>query len=805
MEEDLVGRGESKKELIEAIDFSNATYRVISIVGPPGVGKSTLAIHVANEIAKHADVCYFKLDEFPKSEFGQAFTKMLIGTENSSMQSLKEWSRNQSDSILIVLDDCDMYINEFEQEENFLNTIKNTIAHSKIVKFLTTSQKEPSFKEKISTHKSHKLTPLDMEDAMKLLDLRSKPHDLNITQLKAIAELTECFPLALNLLGALFAAEQSSISPQEVIDEINKTRFDFDYLDRRHIMSSVISIAYNYLILDVKEYGRYLAYFQGSFNKTAAHSVTEHLRNHNNSEESPLATNDLTMRSLLGYDKHSERYYFHRLIKNFFLLQSNSTEEQQFNFAFQKHFGKILCEGAKDFPQEPYEAMSKLKEDRHNFVYLLSLVKKQSNISDSICLKDALAMGYLNSRLSLEELIEPVEAVTNFIGDQLTNTPADKLDEMLVTFIDYIYHLAQITEALKSKVQVAWLYRNRSKLISTFAKSESLEYITFCFRLLDYESQLHFYDNMPCYMDKESVKFICNRKKAYFVDPEAEQYFETFYYVNVEGESRMKPRQLICQDLPPSHRLQLEFQNSARNSKQLEIEQQFKPLNFNDWHNSTRNELTLKDPTRNELILNKQTIAVVHHYREIYIQFTEYMRKQITNCSQDRSAYPDHHIKTIKAAFDHFVDTSELVFESVIEIGNISQIDLKWPSLVADGLFLTGNFSRAAKVASYAINFTSSENIFYSVCNGITLSKSLYALGEKSKASSEFVKTVDIILSHNTTVSWKRIAFDEFLEVCCSYLSHLDNSLYVKKCSPHRRKQKSSINQLGKVDAMLIN
>ena len=78
--EDLVGRGENKKELIEAIDFSNATYRVISIVGPPGVGKSTLAIHFANEIAKHADVCYFKLDEFPKGEFGQAFTKMLIGT-----------------------------------------------------------------------------------------------------------------------------------------------------------------------------------------------------------------------------------------------------------------------------------------------------------------------------------------------------------------------------------------------------------------------------------------------------------------------------------------------------------------------------------------------------------------------------------------------------------------------------------------------------------------------------------------------------------------------------------------------------
>ena len=789
MEKDFVGREESKKELIEAIDFSDATYQVISIVGPPGVGKSTLAIHVANEIAKHADVCYFKLDEFPKGEFRQAFTKMLIGTENSSMQSLREWARNQSDSILVVLDDCDMYINE--QKENFLDTIKNTI-HSKSVKFLTTSQKEFIFKEKIC---SHKLEPLNKEDAMKFLDLRSQPHDLTITEQKMIAELTECFPLALNLLGALFAAEQSSISPQEVINEINRTRFNFDYFDN---MSYVISIAYNYLIVDLKEYGRHLAYFQGSFSKNAAHSVIEHLRNNSaDKTKSLLATNELTMRSLLGYDRYSERYYFHRLIKNFFLLRSNFTEEQQFNFVFQKHFGKVLCEGAKDFPQEPYEAMSKLKEDRHNFVYLLSLVKNQPNISDSICLKDALAMGYLSSRLSLEELIGPVEAVTNFIGDQLSNTPADKFDETLATFVDYVYHLAQMTEALEGKVQAAWQYRNRVKLISTFAGSE---YITFCSRLLDYESQLHFYDYRPCYKDKLSEKYVCNRKKAYFVDPEAEQYFKTFYYADLEGEqysSSMKPRQSICQD---SGRLQIGSRNSALISKQHEIEKHFEQFYF--WLDSTRNEevqVTLKELSSLASFLNGHSIAVVHHYKEIYYKFTEYMRRGITDCSQDRSAYHDHHMRAVKAVFYHFVDTSELVFESVIEIGSNSQIDVKWSSLVADGLFLTGNFSRAAKVASYAINFTSSEKIFYSVCSGIILSKSLYALGEKNKASLEFVRIMDVILSHNTTVAWKKEAFDEFLEVSCSYLSHLDDSLYLKKCSPHHKKQKSSTNELGKV------
>ena len=69
-------------------------------------------------------------------------------------------------------------------------------------------------------------------------------------------------------------------------------------------------------------------------------------------------------------------------------------------------------------------------------------------------------------------------------ADQLSNTPADKLDETLATFVNYTNHLARITESLKAKVQAAWLYRNRVKLISTFAESKSSEYIKFCSRLL---------------------------------------------------------------------------------------------------------------------------------------------------------------------------------------------------------------------------------------------------------------------------------------------------------------------------------
>ena len=145
-----------------------------------------------------------------------------------------------------------------------------------------------------------------------------------------------------------------------------------------------------------------------------------------------------------------------------------------------------------------------------------------------------------------------------------------------------------------------------------------------------YESQLHFYDYRPCYK-KGSEQFTCNEKKAYFIDPGAEQYFETF--VNVEGESSMKPKQLICQDLPHSRkRLQIDHE-SINISKHNEIEKVFELFdNSYDW---TRNEVQVS--TLNELnilasSLNEQSIAVVHHYKEIYYYFTVGMRKGITNC-----------------------------------------------------------------------------------------------------------------------------------------------------------------------------
>lgn len=64
----FVGREAYIEMLCKVIDFTDERYKVISIVGPPGVGKSTLALHIANEMKHFAKVCYIDLSGYPSKK-----------------------------------------------------------------------------------------------------------------------------------------------------------------------------------------------------------------------------------------------------------------------------------------------------------------------------------------------------------------------------------------------------------------------------------------------------------------------------------------------------------------------------------------------------------------------------------------------------------------------------------------------------------------------------------------------------------------------------------------------------------------
>ena len=56
--EAFIGREKEMKEVMELVDSDNSKLRIVSIVGPPGIGKSTLAIHVGHDMVAQGVVVY---------------------------------------------------------------------------------------------------------------------------------------------------------------------------------------------------------------------------------------------------------------------------------------------------------------------------------------------------------------------------------------------------------------------------------------------------------------------------------------------------------------------------------------------------------------------------------------------------------------------------------------------------------------------------------------------------------------------------------------------------------------------------
>ena len=799
----LVGRAVDSKKLLDVINFSNLKCRIIDVRGPPGVGKSALVQNIAKEMQEDANVCFFHLDEL-SGQLQQSLGLRLLGASNVTMNELRTWARNHSDTrILIVLDGCDSHINY--HKENFKNTIKEFITYSKNLKFLTTSQEEVLH----SMHCCHhNLEPVSEQYSMDILDYYSDSH-LNGVEKKALAEVTGGIPLALELLGALFNSEAWPASPKEIAAQINKTKYDFAHLPQMHF---IINISYYFLNKKQQEVGRYLAYFPQPFDEPAIDAVLSYLDNDSSKGQNIFFQNtvvELSRRSLLVYDKQLNRYHFHGLIKKFFLTCSNSSEEQSFGLIVQRYFSAILCEGASEYLAQPKEALLKLDADRHNFLYFLTTLHDLPNASYSTylnatkCFEKALSIGYLSRRFSSKELVKPIESVTDFLAGELS-----KSSETLTIYVNLVHHLASVME---EKTEATMQYAKRQHIMSRFSNTN--EYVTFYRHFTTYESQLYSYEYKPCFKDKKTGKHTCKGgKQVIFLNSAAKKYFQqqlSLPYANNNNLIAASPSNdkiLMASAQSTSvlsntndydhyeigmHYLHVnEYASSAKHLEKalsegsytftlrevdilLHLEKYYKLTSDDNKHQFIINLLTNRF-----FFLKNQSMSIILNNLEIYSQYMSYLKASF--CPDDHS----NDYINVNSAFDQYVDLNELVFEAVVELGDKSQLSSKQiqqSSFVANVLYLRNDFSRAAKIASYALNHTSPEKVYFSVHSGIIFAKSMYKLRNYSGANVEFTRSIDIIVSNNNTEEWMLMAFKDFQRESCNYLIYLGNFHYVIK------------------------
>ena len=375
----LVGRQTETSELKLLLEYSPGTPKIVSITGGPGFGKSALAISIGHDLKDNGvKVIYVNLNEdiTGKYELAKIIMKLPLSTEqNISMQELYQWSENLKDSTLLVLDNCDEQIHTSKDDLQYI--ISRLVKQSKHLKILTTSRRQVAY---VDTHKLFPITELSVSHACELL--RGIVQSLDDDQCADIARLTGSVPLALHVVGALLDMPDPP-SPQRIINQLNESlirTLNPEDLQTADVVNASIFLSYQYLEKVAQKSGRYLSFFPGSFSNEAACAMITNFRSSGTfpCETPELLVKRLLLNSLPVYISEPDNvkievYLYHRLIREFFQENSDTTELKGFNMNFLWYYSSEL----KRLTESHYRERNSLywRTNRQNFrhyFYLLS-------------------------------------------------------------------------------------------------------------------------------------------------------------------------------------------------------------------------------------------------------------------------------------------------------------------------------------------------------------------------------------------------------------------------------------------------
>ena len=200
-EEVFVGRETEVEELTDWI--GNST--IISIVGSPGFGKSTLAIHVGHVITAKGGVAVHYIDLYEVQDMttlNEKLTFLVFGEKGQSSDYLFMWASKLKVSTLFIFDNCDELLHKHKNP--FQNLMKNLVRRSQLLKVMLTAKQMTSF---LGSFNNFTLRELSAESAASLL-LQKLSENLNKTLVLEIARLVGNVPLALQVIGSLLLCSE---------------------------------------------------------------------------------------------------------------------------------------------------------------------------------------------------------------------------------------------------------------------------------------------------------------------------------------------------------------------------------------------------------------------------------------------------------------------------------------------------------------------------------------------------------------------------------------------------------------------
>ena len=760
----LVGRDKDVKKLMDSLDFSNKSTRIINIIGIPGVGKSTLAIHAVDKmIANGAFAYYVNMAEFPEGELKLFLAEKILPSNSLSTtyinknvvyDELLTWANQRLWNNIILLDNSDDCINS--QRDTFKEAIEEILQNSDNTIKIITSREIIPYMDSYYAHVS--LMPLSENASCELLEFKI-PFALNQTEKKVIAELTGKLPLALQIIGSLLRVAVDPPSPSQIIAELKKNPIHAlspPKLDRKMRLNASISLSYNYLHEKLQKIGRYLAHFPASFDKSTACGVLR-LISRQSDEYFSSHINELVTRSLLELDEQSGRYHFHRLLKEFFLTYSTLSEARKFNLFFQGYFAAKLHEMNSLYMSSPKKALAMLDIDRHNLQYFMTTIQYPVNQTHRYYVEaidsfaSALKSGYLSCRFSPEKLIGPVRSATSILQAMLTNK---KDPNHALIYFELIANLVSLTKILEGSEQAVKQYVKSVDIIEELGNNIpglDVPYTTFYAQLLSYAPEL----------DEESVRLYHTRilkkiNKLYDLTSLEDNIFD-YAYIGVFYYRINDHKQCIF------------FLEKALSNEENTYSVTEK-VNFFMFLRSSHQQL--HNDSRVEELEDK-----------LLDMFDSMVNQTSSIILSETCVYQSYYCFLIEIGeLNKSSIIQEKMIESMCELGKKADYRIVMDAYrIAKDMYKRNYLNRSIIMASYALE--SIEYIYEEamIDNYIgirmVLGKAQLTSQNYSEANSLFIGTLDLIIQKNLT-NYYKLEYSE----SCLYLIYLGNFGYVQRC-----------------------
>ena len=396
----FVNRKDEIKNVTNFLNFHSSNTQVVNVVGSPSFGKSCIAINVGHDmIQRGVIVNYVNLHDIHSMD--TLATRILnnarFSLEGFSPQTaLLEWLKRLKDFTLLIFDDCDDFVQpkkltkKYTDFKVFIVNLTGLASECPLTlsfKVLLTSRTSPLYLRLLTApFEEIEIKELQFKHADDMI-MNMVPH-LNSSIRHEIAELTGNLPLALRITGVLLSRRHPVELPT-VLSRLKNDPIPFltDELNPEEAtklkpVGTSINVSYMYLGLECQRCGRLLANLPGSFVKETAHAILSLMEN-----VTDQCLTALVESSLLEYDKDTDRYVFHRLIRLFFVYvqqlmePSGSGEVREFKAQFFHHFTEYLDKVSQHFESSDLLPSEKgFGSEEHNFMYLLENLRDVANV-----------------------------------------------------------------------------------------------------------------------------------------------------------------------------------------------------------------------------------------------------------------------------------------------------------------------------------------------------------------------------------------------------------------------------------------